>query len=83
MHFKNEKPYVFKEAPYTMLRIAKKNETLIGNQRFRGYCIDLLEKVSKLVEFNYTIKLVEDDKFGSFVDGKWNGIVSELLDKVT
>ena len=72
---------MLKEAPYTMLRMPKDNETLEGNQRFRGYCIDLLEKVAKFVGFNYTIKLVEDDKFGSFSDGKWNGIVSELLDK--
>ena len=73
---------IFKEAPYTMKREPKHNETLEGNEQFRGFCIDLIELVSKLAGFNYTIKLVEDDKFGSFTDGKWNGIVSELLDKV-
>jgi hypothetical protein len=72
----------FKEAPYVIKRIPKDNETLVGNQMYRGYCIDLLDKVSKIVNFTYTIKLVEDDTYGSFIDGKWNGIVSELIDKV-
>ena len=66
-----------------MKRVPINNETLVGNKQYRGYCIDLIERVSKLAGFNYTIKLVEDDKFGSFSDGKWNGIVSELLDKVS
>ena len=35
-----------------------------------------------MCEFNYTIKLVDDGFHGSLVDGKWNGLVSELIDKV-
>ena len=65
-----------------MKRIPNSNETLVGNQLYRGYCIELLEKVSRIVGFNYTIKLVDDGTYGSFIDGKWNGIVSELIEKV-
>jgi ionotropic kainate glutamate receptor 2 len=40
-----------------------------------------LEKISGICGFNYTIKLVEDGLHGSYVNGKWNGIVSELIEK--
>lgn len=65
-----------------MKRFPVNNETLTGNDQYKGYCVDLLEKISKICGFNYTIKLVEDGLHGVPVDGKWNGIVSELMDKV-
>lgn len=70
------------EAPYVMYKEPVNNETLVGNDRFKGYCVDLLDKISKICGFNYTIKLVEDGLYGAFVDGKWNGLVSELIEKV-
>jgi len=30
-------------------------ENLVGNQRYEGYCIDLLEKISKMANFTYGI----------------------------
>ena len=66
----------FKEAPYVIVDSITNNIT-----KYKGFCIDLLEKISKICEFNYTIKLVDDGLHGSFVDGKWNGLVSELIDK--
>jgi hypothetical protein len=56
--------------------------SLITGSKYQGFCIDLLEKISKMCGFNYTIKLVDDGFHGSYVDGKWNGLVSELIDKV-
>ena len=43
----------------------------------------MLDKIAALCNFNYTIKLVDDGFHGAYVNGKWNGIVSELIDKVT
>lgn len=57
-------------------------QVLIGNDRYEGYCIDLLEKISSHCGFNYTIKLVEDGLYGTKVNGKWNGLVKDLIDKV-
>lgn len=65
-----------------MLRKSSNNKTFTGNDRYVGFCVDLIDRISKACNFNYTIKLVEDSKYGSIVDGKWNGIVSELMDKV-
>ncbi len=58
------------------------NATSLGHVQYKGFCIDLLEKISKMCGFNYTIKLVDDGFHGSFVEGRWNGLVSELIDKV-
>ena len=72
-----------KEAPYVMRKEGWNNETLSGNDQYKGFCVDLLDRISKLCNFNYTIKLVDDGLHGALVNGKWNGIVSELIDKVS
>ena len=64
-----------------MMNIPDGNETLTGNAMYKGFCVDLLERISKICNFNYTIKLVEDGLHGTQIDGKWNGIVRELIDK--
>ncbi len=58
------------------------NQTFEGNAQYKGFCIDLLARISKMCGFNYTIKLVDDGKHGSYKNGKWNGMVGELIDKV-
>ena len=60
--------------------LKEKSETLVGNDRYEGYSVDLVEEISKILHFNYTIKLVEDGKYGSFdkETGKWNGMIGEL-----
>ena len=60
------------------------NGTLTGNARFEGFCVDLLAEVSKILHFNYALKLVEDGKYGAPVGskGEWNGMIRELMDKV-
>ena len=64
-----------------MRRVLVDNETLTGNAQYKGFCVELLDKIAQICKFNYTIQLVEDGFMGSFVNGKWNGIVSELIDK--
>lgn len=58
---------------------AGKNFT--GNNRFFGFCIDILERVSQEVGFDYLIDLVPDRKYGAFnpESGMWNGMVRELM----
>ncbi len=69
------------EAPYVMIKAKKNNETLHGNEKYHGFCISMLERIAEICKFNFTIKLVEDGFHGAIVNGKWNGIVSELIDK--
>ncbi|XP_048525758.1 glutamate receptor ionotropic, kainate 1 [Dendroctonus ponderosae] len=66
------------ETPYVMMQ-AGKNFT--GNNRFYGFCIDILERVSQEVGFDYLLDLVPDRKYGAFnpESGIWNGMVRELM----
>uniref|UniRef100_A0A8C6HWK8 Glutamate receptor n=1 Tax=Mus spicilegus TaxID=10103 RepID=A0A8C6HWK8_MUSSI len=69
-----------KEEPYVLFK--KSDKPLYGNDRFEGYCIDLLRELSTILGFTYEIRLVEDGKYGAQddVNGQWNGMVRELID---
>nr|XP_020853936.1 glutamate receptor ionotropic, kainate 2 isoform X2 [Phascolarctos cinereus] len=68
------------EEPYVMFK--KSDKPLYGNDRFEGYCIDLLRELATILGFTYEIRLVEDGKYGAQddVNGQWNGMVRELID---
>uniref|UniRef100_T1JJ21 Glutamate receptor ionotropic, kainate 2 n=1 Tax=Strigamia maritima TaxID=126957 RepID=T1JJ21_STRMM len=67
------------EIPYVMV----KKDNITGNERFDGFCIDLLKVISSIVGFKYRIELVPDGKYGApdKETGEWSGIVRQLLDK--
>ncbi|NXF66012.1 GRIK1 protein, partial [Ciccaba nigrolineata] len=67
------------EDPYVMYK--KSDKPLYGNDRFEGYCLDLLKELSNILGFIYEVKLVSDGKYGAQNDkGEWNGMVRELID---
>ncbi|XP_039224810.1 glutamate receptor ionotropic, kainate 1 isoform X3 [Crotalus tigris] len=67
------------EDPYVMYK--KSDKPLYGNDRFEGYCLDLLKELSSILGFIYEVKLVSDGKYGAQNDkGEWNGMVKELID---
>lgn len=61
-----------------------KNRTLTGNDRFYGFCVDVLSIIAKEVGFDYIIELVPDRKYGAQhpVTKQWNGIVDHLIKHV-
>lgn len=63
----------------------KSDKPLYGNDRFEGYCIDLLRELSGILGFRYEVRLVEDGKYGALDEGtgQWNGMVQELMDHVS
>ncbi|ELK37824.1 Glutamate receptor, ionotropic kainate 2 [Myotis davidii] len=68
-----------KEEPYVMYR--KSDQPLFGNDRFEGYCLDLLKELSSMLGFIYDVRLVPDGRYGAQDDqGEWNGMVRELMD---
>ncbi|XP_008587421.1 PREDICTED: glutamate receptor ionotropic, kainate 2-like [Galeopterus variegatus] len=71
---------IYFEEPYVLFK--KSDKPLYGNDRFEGYCIDLLRELSTILGFTYEIRLVEDGKYGAQDDanGQWNGMVRELID---
>ncbi|KAG5271421.1 hypothetical protein AALO_G00179560 [Alosa alosa] len=67
------------EEPYVMLK--KSDRALVGNDRFEGFCIDLLKELAAILGFSYEIRLVPDGKYGSQDDkGQWNGLIRELME---
>ena len=54
------------------------------NERYEGFCIEILKALSDMYEFNYTIYQVADNKYGLPNEkGEWNGLVKELIDGVS
>ena len=48
---------------------------------YEGFVVDLALAISKIVGFNFTI--VPTDGYGSVgKDGRWNGMIRELLEEV-
>lgn len=70
------------ERPYVMV---KEDQNLTGNARYEGFCIDLLKWIAGQVGFQYSIKLVPDHMYGVYdpETKQWNGIVRELMEKVS
>uniref|UniRef100_A0A8C2XCQ6 Glutamate receptor n=1 Tax=Cyclopterus lumpus TaxID=8103 RepID=A0A8C2XCQ6_CYCLU len=44
-----------------------------------GYCVDLLEKLAEDMGFTFDLYIVGDGKYGGFKNGRWTGLVGDLL----
>ncbi|XP_075399958.1 glutamate receptor ionotropic, NMDA 3B isoform X4 [Tenrec ecaudatus] len=44
-----------------------------------GYCIDLLERLAEDAPFDFELYIVGDGKYGALRDGRWTGLVGDLL----
>lgn len=62
-------------APYCMRKDSP--EKLSGNDQFEGYAIDLIHEISRVLGFNYTLRLAPDGRYGSY--NKETGYVQLIL----
>lgn len=56
-----------------------------GNEKYYGYCVDLIEEIRKMVPvtFEYEMYTTPDNSFGFMSEsGHWNGMIKELIEKV-
>ncbi|XP_066583370.1 glutamate receptor ionotropic, kainate 2-like [Prorops nasuta] len=71
-------------APYVMEAAgpSDNNAVQIDKKYYKGYCIDLIEKIAKLIDVKYEFELVPDNQHGSFnkKTNTWNGLIKRLLD---
>lgn len=68
------------ERPYVMLK--RGYEGTDENGKFEGFCVELLERLSKDLGFTYTIHAVKDGRYGSEVNGTWDGMIGEIIRNV-
>uniref|UniRef100_A0A8D0HK36 Glutamate receptor n=1 Tax=Sphenodon punctatus TaxID=8508 RepID=A0A8D0HK36_SPHPU len=58
------------EDPYVMDR----------GTELEGFCIDLLQKLSEQLHFNYKVATVKDGRYGTqTTDGNWTGMIGEVV----
>jgi hypothetical protein len=79
-------PYVFikKEYEEEVKQMKKEGKRVCGNHYFEGFCIDLAQKVTEVLNItNYTICIVQDGQYGKrLANQTWNGMIGELMQKV-
>ncbi|XP_037288820.2 ionotropic receptor 25a [Rhipicephalus microplus] len=66
------------QPPFVILK-----NTSDGEIQFEGYCIDMLDEIKKILNFEYSIYEAPDNTFGSLNNytKEWNGMIRELIDK--
>lgn len=64
--------------------LKKSEETLHGNDRFEGFCVDLLHAMSEMINFKYEFHIVGDKMYGTTdKNNEWDGMIREILDGVS
>ncbi|XP_077862981.1 glutamate receptor 2-like [Saccoglossus kowalevskii] len=56
----------------------RKTEIRPGVYEYTGFCIDILDEISRKLQFTYVLYDVPDLKYGAKVNGTWNGLVGEV-----
>uniref|UniRef100_A0A8D3C2W4 Glutamate receptor n=1 Tax=Scophthalmus maximus TaxID=52904 RepID=A0A8D3C2W4_SCOMX len=66
------------EDPFVMVA-----ENILGQpKRYKGFSIDVLDALAKILGFKYEIYQVGDSKYGSQLpNGSWNGMIGDLISK--
>ncbi|XP_054443549.1 glutamate receptor ionotropic, kainate 4 [Pteronotus mesoamericanus] len=68
------------ENPYLMLK--GNHQEMEGNDRYEGFCVDMLKELAEILRFNYKIRLVGDGVYGvPEANGTWTGMVGELISR--
>ncbi|XP_067680984.1 glutamate receptor ionotropic, kainate 4-like [Haliotis asinina] len=52
-----------------------------GSITYKGYCIELLEIMASLLNFTYVLVEPPDRRWGVEINGHWDGIVRQLIDR--
>ena len=56
---------------------------LVGNERFEGYCIDMIVAVAHRINFTFEIRELQSKAYGSLLDnGSWTGMIGQILNGV-
>ena len=53
------------------------------NEKFEGFCEDLIRKIAEKADFDYQLYLSPDGMYGTVIDGHMNGMLGEVESKVS
>ena len=53
-----------------------------SSDQYDGFCVEIIDIISKRLNFNYTIRTSPDKKYGVLDNGTWNGMMKMMLDGV-
>ncbi|CAK1541962.1 unnamed protein product [Leptosia nina] len=69
--------------PYVMRQ--QSADRLSGNERYEGFCIELIERLAQQLQFNYTFVEQPDGNYGTRnkTTGEWNGMMKRLMEDKT
>ncbi|KAF8791452.1 Glutamate receptor 1 like protein [Argiope bruennichi] len=67
--------------PYMMIKKAENGSEFQGNDRFEGFCKDMIDIICGMLQMKCMINLVEDNSYGKFDSSKerWSGMVGEII----
>lgn len=53
---------------------------LTGNDRYEGYAIDIIDELSKLLDFDYEILIQKDGNYGVYDNDtrQWDGMIGKI-----
>ena len=62
----------------------KDDANCTGTSCYRGYCVDLVARLSRDLHFTYELMESDDGKWGGYYNttDSWDGLVKMLIDKV-
>ncbi|KAL0984081.1 hypothetical protein UPYG_G00136860 [Umbra pygmaea] len=66
-------------------RQSNRSESIVGHSEpytklcCKGFCIDILKKLSRTIKFSYDLYLVTNGKHGKMIAGIWNGMIGEVF----
>ncbi|XP_071819367.1 glutamate receptor ionotropic, kainate 2-like isoform X2 [Apostichopus japonicus] len=71
------------ETPYVMLKKVQSGvEFENNNDRYEGYCVDLLKLLAQRINFNYELNPIKSRIYGTDNGkGEWDGLIGELMNK--
>ena len=77
---KNHDVYYQSDPPFV---IVNTNESNPSQEDFKGFSVDIVRELAKKMDFEYKFVVLEKGGSGSKKDGKWNGLVGALINKVS
>ncbi|CAH1176210.1 unnamed protein product [Phaedon cochleariae] len=66
--------------PYAML--VESPDRLIGNEKYEGFAIDLIDEIAKYIGFQFVLVVRSDNNHGVFnpQSGKWTGMIGDIIE---